>query len=88
LDNSTKELVRTKTGFHIIDKYWLRYREKDERIREAEGVPAYIVWGEDIWASIQAGYIKNLDLAFFYHLSLPLSRRLYRFLDKRMQAFR
>jgi len=84
-DNSRKEVVRTAMAFNIIDKYWLRYREQDERVREEEGVPAYIVWGEDIWKSFQGGYIKELDLAFFNALESPTARRLYRFLDKRMR---
>jgi plasmid replication initiation protein len=84
-DNDKREWVKTKRGFHILDKYWLRYREDDEQIREEEGVPAYIIWGQDIWDSFQTGYIKRLDLNFFYSLQTPLARRLYRFLDKRMQ---
>jgi hypothetical protein len=83
-DNTTRELVHTAMAFNLIDKYWISYREQDERIREEEGVPAYIVWGEDIWKSFQAGYIKDLDLGYFYDLELPTARRLYRFLDKRM----
>lgn len=84
-DNEKKEIVRTVMSFNLIDKYWLRYREKDERIREEEGVPAYIVWSDEIWKSIKANYIKPLDLQFFYSLEIPIARRLYRFLDKRMQ---
>jgi hypothetical protein len=83
-NNQDQERVVTTKAFHLIEEYWLRYREKDTRIREAAGAPAYIVWSEEIWTSIQAGYIKSLNLPFFYGLKLPLSRRLYRFLDKRM----
>ncbi|RIK32970.1 MAG: hypothetical protein DCC55_35845 [Chloroflexi bacterium] len=84
-DNSRKERVTTKEAFHIVEKYWLRYREQDAKIIEAEGVPGYIIWGEDIWNSFKANYIKSLDLTFFYGLQSPAARRLYRFLDKRMQ---
>ena len=72
-------------AFHLIDRYWLRYREPDPEVREEERVPAYIVWGERIWQSIEAGYIKPLDLTLFNSLENPTARRLYRFLDKRMQ---
>jgi len=81
----TKRRETIAEAFHLIDRYWLRYRESDPAVREEEGVPAYIVWGERIWQSIAAGYIKPLDLTFFYRLGFPLSRRLYRFLDTRMQ---
>ncbi len=84
-DNDDRERITTAEAFHIIDRYWLRYREKNERIREKESVPGFIVWGEVIWHSFQANYIKNLDLQFFYNLKGPIARRLYRFLDKRMQ---
>lgn len=83
-DHAQGELVHTAMAFNLIDKYWLSYREKDERIREVEGVPAYIVWGEDIWKSFRSGYIKELDLGYFYSLGNPTARRLFRFLDKRM----
>lgn len=83
-DNTTKEYVRTTMSFNLIDKFWLSYREKDNHVREEVGVPAYMVWSEEIWNSFQAGYIKNLDLDYFYNLENPTARRLYRLLDKRM----
>ncbi len=83
-DNGEKEWLTLKAGFHIIEKFWLAYLEKDEKVREKEGVPGYFIWSEDIWKSIEDGYIKYLDLDFYFDLNLPLARRLYRFLDKRM----
>lgn len=83
-DNGEGAWVRLKSGFHIIEKYWLAFLEGDERVRATEGVPGYFVWSEDLWKSIQDGYIKQLDLDRYYGLALPLSRRLYRLLDKRM----
>lgn len=83
-DRERQELVHTAMAFNIVDKYWIRYRETDARIREEEGVPAFIVWGEDIWKSFRSGYIKNLDLTYFYSLGTPTARRLFRFLDKRL----
>lgn len=76
--------VTTLKGFHLIDNIWLRYLEDDTDIIEDEGVNGYIVWGEEIWNSFKAGYIKNLDIQFYYSLESALARRLYRFLDKRM----
>lgn len=81
----TKRRETIAEAFHLVDRYWLRYREPDPEVREEEGVPAYIVWGERIWQSIEAGYIKPLDLTLFNSLENPTARRLYRFLDKRMQ---
>ena len=76
--------VTTLKGFHLIDDIWLRYLEDDTDVIEDEGVNGYIVWGDEIWNSFKAGYIKNLDIQFYYSLESALARRLYRFLDKRM----
>jgi hypothetical protein len=83
-DNGAKAFIKQKSAFHIIERVWLAYKEEDEQIKEAEGVHAYFVWSEDLWQSIQDGYIKNLNLSFYYGLETPLARRLYRFLDKRL----
>lgn len=78
-----KRLV-SREAFHLIEKLWLRKYEIDHQVLADESTQGYIIWGKEIWDSLQAGYIKNIDLAFYYNLSSPLTRRLYRFLDKRM----
>lgn len=83
--DGAKKRVTTVKAFHLIESYWLRYMEADDHVRDGEGVPAYVVWSEELWNSLKSGYIKNLDLHFFRSLTTPISRRLYRFLDKRMQ---
>lgn len=84
-DHEGQERVTTRSAFHIIESLWLRYRDgKSTKLPVEDQVNAYIIWGEDLYRSFQAGYIKRLDLQFFYNLPTPLSRRLYRFLDKRM----
>ncbi len=77
-DNDEKKRITTKHAFHLIDEYQLRVEGDDNN-----DTSGYLVWGEHFWKSFNAGYIKQLDLSFFYDLS-PLARRLYRFLDKRM----
>jgi hypothetical protein len=71
--------VTTSRGFHVIDEYFLHYQEEDEDEPES-----YVVWGARLWKSIQAGYLKMLDIDFYYSIENPLARRLYRFLDKMM----
>jgi hypothetical protein len=83
-DNRTKGWPTIKSGFHIIDRFWLRYKETNLRVIEQESCAAYVVWSEDIWSSFQAGYLKGLDLDMFYSFESALARRLYRFLYKRM----
>ncbi|HXV96793.1 MAG TPA: replication initiator protein A [Anaerolineae bacterium] len=84
-DHAKQKRVTTKRAFHLIEKLWLRFREGETEGGNAENVRGYIIWSDEIWRSFKAGYIKSLDLAFFYGLPTPISRRLYRFLDKRMR---
>jgi hypothetical protein len=78
-DNRTK--TWTTAGFHIIDKYELT----DNRMAsdQFDLIPSYIVWGEDIFESFQAGYLKPLDYDLCMGLSNSTAKRMYRFLDKR-----
>ena len=85
LEHASKERLVISEGFNLIDTYRLRYRETSTHAREDQSAPAYIIWGELIWQSFQTGYIKHLDLDFFYSLESAVSRRLYRFLDKQMK---
>jgi len=76
---------RTKTwksvGFHIIDEYEVTdSRTTDEQL---DFQPSYIVWGEDIFESFQAGYLKPLDYDLCMGLTYSTAKRMYRFLDKR-----
>jgi plasmid replication initiation protein len=83
-DAGQKRLVQRVNGFHLIERYWLAYREADPEVANAEGVPGYVVWGEEVWHSLQRGYLKPLDLKAFFALQTPMARRLYRFLDKKL----
>lgn len=71
--------VTTSHGFHIVDEYFLHYQEGEEDSKES-----FVVWGARVWKSIQAGYLKLLDIDFYYSVQNPIARRLYRFLDKMM----
>jgi len=83
-DKARQKRVTAKKGFHLIEEFWLKSSETDEAVIEEEGVNGYVIWGERIWESFKAGYIKNLDIEFYYSLRNTIARRLYRFLDKRM----
>lgn len=79
-----KKHIKTEDLFHIIDRVHLRKKNDDEDDEEQDEEQSFIVWSDVVWESIQAGYLKYLDLDFYYSLQLPLTRRLYRFLDKMM----
>lgn len=82
-DKEKQKRVTVEKGFHLLEDYWLKNFDIDDD-EDEEGINGYIVWGERFWKSFKAGYIKNLDLSFYYGLENTLARRLYRFLDKRM----
>ena len=84
-DHEVQERVTTQTAFHLLERVWLRRREGNKKIRQVESANGYIIWSDTLWKSFQAGYIKQLDIGFYSSLPTPLSRRLYRFLDKRMR---
>ena len=82
-DNAKQRYV--DVGFHIIDDYAL-YDETPGRKRTGhqDSLPlSFITWNQVIFRSFQAGNIKQLDTAFFFGLHSSVSRRLYRYLDKK-----
>lgn len=83
-DNDKKKYRTIRKGFGLIDNYWLESLSDDEDEEIETGIGGYVIWNEWLWASFQAGYIKNIDTHFYYGLENTLARRLYRFLDKRM----
>lgn len=83
-DKAKQKRVTSKKGFHLLEEFWLKSWESDDGAGEAAGMNGYIVWGERLWESFKAGYIKQLDANFYYSLDNTIARRLYRFLDKRM----
>lgn len=78
-------------GFHIIDDYALydeapgrkRSRSQAEPAAQAALPLSFISWNQVIFRSMRAGNIKQLDTAFYFSLRSNLSRRLYRYLDKK-----
>lgn len=73
--------------FHIIDRVTLLDRSR--RTRRLETSPedpnaghSSVLWNELVFSSFQAGYLKKLDFEFLRSLQTPISKRIYRFLDK------
>lgn len=73
-DNQTKS-YQTK-NFGIIDEYEVI----DQRGTDNTG--SYFIWSEALYDSFRVGFIKKLDLDFYFSLNSAVSRRLYRYLDK------
>lgn len=88
LDRLTGVLLRSKNAFwdhtrrtyvteafHLLDSYRLATGGSGRELSE-------VTFSQFLFGSIQAGYVKNLDIDFYFSLSTPLARRLYRLLDK------
>ena len=71
-----------KDTFNIIDRVNL----VDKESRPSSHVPhqrSWLIWGDFMWRSFQAGNLKQLDFEFWKTLRWATSKRLYRLLDKR-----
>jgi plasmid replication initiation protein len=77
-DNLAKSWV--SEAFHLFDRYKL-YQER--RGRAASPHLSFFEMSEFFYRSVAvANYIKDLDLGIYYTLALPISKRLFRYLDK------
>ncbi len=74
-DNSLKA-YQTR-NFGLIDAYEIN----DER-GAGRDPNSYFIRSEVLFESFSAGFIKKIDLDFYFQLKSAVSRRLYRYLDK------
>jgi hypothetical protein len=92
-DRETNQWVDEK--FHILERIKI-YSQENERSRpkpEAgqgsfEFASSFFVWNDAVYRSFTSGNIKTLDYNFVLELQSSISRRLYRFLDKRFYKAR
>lgn len=85
---SKEEQCWVNETFHVIDKFTLFDRERIARRRMmAKEAPdkalSSFTWNETVFQSFKAGYIKSLDFDFYKSLKSAISKRMFRFLDKR-----
>ena len=69
-------------NFGIVSHYHLYGEEKGTPDPNHEGM-SYFEWDGMFFDSLRSGYIKQLDTRFYFSLERPISKRLFRFLDKR-----
>jgi Replication initiator protein A len=81
-DNERKSWVDAK--FHILDDALLYEQERSRRKRAGQTALPFssFTWSKIVFQSFQSGYVRRLRLDFFLSLKTPISKRLYRFLDK------
>lgn len=84
-DATNKAFVQT--AFHLLEEFEIvatpgRYRKAKDGEDSSKGAAmSRFVWGTPLWRSFKDGNLKPISLSFYFELSLPLSRRLFRFLD-------
>lgn len=78
-DNNTKSYQTCNFG--IIDAYEINVERGKRSGRGGDGT-SFFIWSEVLFDSFRAGFIKKLDLEFYFSLRSAVSRRLYRYLDK------
>jgi plasmid replication initiation protein len=88
LDRLTGVMIRSRNAFwdfeqkrHLTEAFHLL---ESYKLNTGSGNRSYseVTFSEFLFASIRAGYVKNLDIGFYFQLSSPLAKRLYRLLDK------
>jgi len=86
-DPVTKCKQKAIEGFHLIDRFFLWYDHKDEENPEdpeaVKNRQCWVILGDKVRESIQHNFTKRLNIQYFFsQLKSPLSRKLYRMLDK------
>lgn len=85
---SKEEQCWVNETFHVIDSITVYDRERIQRRRQMakdspEKALSSFVWNETVFNSFKAGYIKALDFDFYKSLDGAITKRMFRFLDKR-----
>ncbi len=70
--------------FHILNEVVLLDRSGPGEGGPGEPPRSYFAWNKIFLGSCQAGNLKRLDLGVYFALEHASSKRLYRFLDKRL----
>jgi hypothetical protein len=82
---SKEEQSWVNEGFHILDHVQILDKERQRRgAKKGENTgKSSFVWNEVVFNSFQSGYLKQIDFEFYKGLESAVSKRMYRFLDKR-----
>jgi hypothetical protein len=73
---------QAKRGFRVFDEYYLL--EKYSKNPNTEPLPfGYVRASDFIYQSIKKGYLKDVDFRFYFSLPTPVSKKLFRYLDKK-----
>src|SRR5580765_6041258 len=65
------------------DKSWWSLEEQSWVKQGEQAGKSSFVWNDVVFNSFKAGYLKQIDFEFYKGLESAISKRMYRFLDKR-----
>lgn len=76
----------TSGAFHIIDDFELN--DSRETTQQMTLLQSRIIWSSRVFESFIAGHLKNIRYDVYVKLKSSVSKRMYRFLDKRFHQRR
>ncbi len=77
VDRHTGRLV--DVGMSIIQEFKIF----DEGAGKRTGAKSYVMWSDRVAQSLSEKLFKKLDADFYFNLSSPIAKRLFRYLDKK-----
>jgi len=66
----------------LLESY--RFTQQTRGARSVDSERSWVQWSSEVFADIQRGNVKMLNTGEFYSLKRPVSRRMYRFLDRHL----
>lgn len=78
-DAQARQWEREK-AFHVLEAYEITDSRRSKP-SEASLFPSWVRWSPEIYANLQAGHIKRLDVDLFLSLRSAIAQALYRYLD-------
>lgn len=85
---SKSEQCWVNEKFHILESVTIydkerRAKSKKLKANDENAGRSYFIWNEKVFESFLAGNLKEIDLDIYKGLKSSISKRMYRFLDKR-----
>ena len=80
--DAVKQNYKASLMFALLDRVEMVDEPAGERRGQLPLALSSFKWSDDMYASLVAGNIRSLDVDFALSLQLPLSARLFRYLDK------
>jgi hypothetical protein len=86
--NKEEQKYEKSIGFHLFENFKLIKKKKTRGVKakkdnDDDEIRGFITASDVLFNSAQTANLKDIDLKFFYSLSSPLSKRMYRLLDRK-----